>query len=137
MLEATKASLPEDLKLQVHVKGRNEDGAAQMAALLAALKESSGATPAVGWLPKEKPEGDLMTRWARRGENVTMATECNNLQAAWLGWPGYVGVSETSLFASVPDAWSAMVQVGGRFGRQRGGASGCGPGAGGPAGHQG
>jgi hypothetical protein len=63
MLEATKASLPEDLKLQVHVKGRNEDGAAQMAALLAALKESSGATPAVGWLPKEKPEGDLMTRW--------------------------------------------------------------------------
>lgn len=133
MLEATKASLPEDLKLQVHVKGRNEDGAAQMAALLAALKESSGATPAVGWLPKEKPEGDLMTRW---GTPRRESYEGDGVQ--YLGWrEQHVGVSNMSLFAYVPDAWSAMLQVGGRFGRQRGGAGGCGPGAGGPAGHQG
>lgn len=53
------------VQVQIHVKGRGDDGGTQIAAVLAALKESSGPTPTVGWLPKEKPEGDLMTRWAR------------------------------------------------------------------------
>lgn len=70
-----KAALLEELRrsskklfgveLFIHVKARNEDGAAQMHTILEAVVAVAKSKSAViGWLAKEAPEGPLMEKWA-------------------------------------------------------------------------
>ncbi|GAB4855678.1 FACT complex subunit spt16 [Ancistrocladus abbreviatus] len=64
LLEVVKKSAKEAVGVDVvmHVKAKSEDGTTQMDAILSDIR--SGDSPAVGYLAKEAPEGNLLETWA-------------------------------------------------------------------------
>ncbi|XP_058191636.1 FACT complex subunit SPT16-like [Rhododendron vialii] len=74
LLEAVKKAAVEAVGVEVvmHVKARNDDGTAQMDAILLAIRAQSKSDPIVGYIAREAPEGILLETWAEKLKNSNL-----------------------------------------------------------------